>query len=479
LGNHSNRDRGVGRPRAHVSSGSAAARLRLLAAAALAAGLAPLAAVAGATSYTYDAQGRLVCSATPDGYFTSYILDSADNRAQTVRNTTGCVAANQTQAPVANPFSTTVLENSTANWISLRVTGGTATSVGIVGSGAAHGTAAATGAQISYSPNSGYTGSDSFQYYAQNSAGVSPSATVSVTVASTVPGPPPVAHNVNATVLYGSTNNVIPSSITGGPALSVRVIQQPSYGQLSANGLSFLYSPTVMQPSDGHSTTDSFSYEASNFYGTSAPAGVAVTINPPTPVAGPVSATVGYNSGNTPLNLNVTGSYDHVIVPAPGPSHGTTTTNTTVLTYKPAAGYPSSGQSAPDSFQYQAKFGSMTSAPGTVSITVAGPPGGNQPVANPDTMTLQGQVFGGMGLATGCIDPTTNDTSPLGYTLTMTGVNAPQYSATFSSTSFSNGNQACYKSTYIGNFTDNFTYAISDGHGGVAVGTITVNVTYP
>ncbi len=83
--------------------------------------------------------------------------------------------------PVANPVSATVGYNSGANPITLNITGGTPTSVAI-GTAAANGTAIASGTSITYQPNAGFRGSDSFTYTATNSAGTSAAATVTVTV---------------------------------------------------------------------------------------------------------------------------------------------------------------------------------------------------------------------------------------------------------------------------------------------------------
>lgn len=83
--------------------------------------------------------------------------------------------------PVANPVSATVAYNSSANPITLNITGGVPTSVAI-GTAAAHGSAVASGTTITYQPTAGYAGPDSFTYTATNTAGTSAPATVSITV---------------------------------------------------------------------------------------------------------------------------------------------------------------------------------------------------------------------------------------------------------------------------------------------------------
>ncbi|WP_321384925.1 putative Ig domain-containing protein [Rhizobium sp.] len=84
-------------------------------------------------------------------------------------------------APVANGVSATIAANSSANAITLNITGGTAASV-TVDTQASHGIATASGTSITYTPTSGYSGSDSFTYTATNTGGTSTAATVSITV---------------------------------------------------------------------------------------------------------------------------------------------------------------------------------------------------------------------------------------------------------------------------------------------------------
>ncbi|SDA92623.1 putative Ig domain-containing protein [Mesorhizobium qingshengii] len=83
--------------------------------------------------------------------------------------------------PVANAVSATVAYDSSANPITLNITGGTPTSVA-VGTAATHGTATASGTTISYTPTAGYAGPDSFTYTATNTAGTSAPATVTITI---------------------------------------------------------------------------------------------------------------------------------------------------------------------------------------------------------------------------------------------------------------------------------------------------------
>jgi large repetitive protein len=83
--------------------------------------------------------------------------------------------------PVANNSSLTVAYNAPATNAPLNITGGTATSLTIT-TLPTRGTAIITGTTITYQPNTGYAGPDSFVYTASNSGGSSAPATVSITV---------------------------------------------------------------------------------------------------------------------------------------------------------------------------------------------------------------------------------------------------------------------------------------------------------
>jgi len=82
--------------------------------------------------------------------------------------------------PVANPVSITVPYGAGPTNVPLNITGGTPTSV--AGSAATNGTATVTGITVTYQPNAGYAGPDSFTYFATNSGGASAPALVTVTV---------------------------------------------------------------------------------------------------------------------------------------------------------------------------------------------------------------------------------------------------------------------------------------------------------
>ena len=257
--------------------------------------------------------------------------------------------------PVANAVSATVAYGSTANPITLDITGGPATSVAVAANGT-HGTATAVGTSITYSPTAGYAGPDSFTYTATNVAGTSAAATVTITV---LPQPP-VTGAASATVGFNSTSNPITLNLSGGAATSVAVATNATNGTATASGTSITYTPT-----SGYFGADSFTYTATNASGTSTPATVTITVNPAAPVANAVSASLAYGSSGNPITLNITGGPPASVAVAANATNGTATASGTTITYTPTAGY-----SGPDSFTYTATNVTGTSAPAIVTINV-------------------------------------------------------------------------------------------------------------
>ncbi|MFC5522003.1 Ig-like domain-containing protein [Polaromonas jejuensis] len=153
---------------------------------------------------------------------------------------------------------------------------------------------------------------------------------------------------------------------------------------------------------------------------------------------------------------------DHDVLSVSGVSqgaHGTVSTNGITVRYTPAAGY-----AGPDSFTYTISDGRGGSASASVSVTVNAQQN-FAPVANADSASVA--VGSSVTIAV-----LANDTDANGDALTITGV-----------TQGSRGTVTIVGSSvrYTPNAgpagTDTFTYAISDGHGGAATGTVNVTVT--
>ena len=175
-------------------------------------------------------------------------------------------------APVAGAASATVAANSSANPVTLALTGGAATSVAI-DTAASHGTASASGTSITYTPDAGYSGSDSFQYTATNGAGTSSAATVTITVSQ-----PTLTLNLSGALPGGTVGTAYSQTISasaGGSPYSYAVTS----GTLPA-GLSLDTSTGALT---GTPTTDgsySFTITATDTYGAVGSESFSLSVDP-------------------------------------------------------------------------------------------------------------------------------------------------------------------------------------------------------
>lgn len=146
-----------------------------------------------------------------------------------------------------------------------------------IASGPSHGSLSGAPPSVTYTPDAGFSGADSFTFTASDGKDSSPAATVNITVkAADVPpvNTPPVAdpQTVNTT-----SATSIPITLTGsdadGDALSFAITAQPSHGSLSGTAPEIIYTPEV-----GFSGADSFSFTVSDGEATSAPALVTISV---------------------------------------------------------------------------------------------------------------------------------------------------------------------------------------------------------
>jgi uncharacterized protein YhjY with autotransporter beta-barrel domain len=350
-------------------------------------------------------------------------------------------------APVAGPVSATVGYGSANNPITLNLSGGAATSVAI-NTAPTHGTAAASGTSITYSPVASYAGPDSFTYTATNTVTVTVAAPTLTLSAASLP---------NAHVGSAYSQSITAAGGTAPYTYSISVGSLPA--GLTLNSSSGLISGT---PTAGG--TASFTLRATDSStGTGAPFSVtqafSFTVAAPTlaaPIAGAKNVTAAYNTATTiSLSSVLTGGAAVSLTVVSGPQHGSTTTHGLSVTYTPIAGY-----SGNDSFTYSATKTVGTSAAATVSIAVAPPP---PPVANAVSATVSGQQGSPITL------------NITGGTPTSVAVrSAPRHGRVAI-----NGIGITYtpNSGYIG--VDNFTYTATNAGGSSAPATVSITVTAP
>jgi hypothetical protein len=314
-------------------------------------------------------------------------------------------------APVAGAVSATTNENTggaSASAITLNLSGGAAASVAI-DTQATNGTATASGTGITYLPNAGFNGTDTFTYTATNVTGTSAPATVTVTVsaptlsvspASLPAGTVGTAYSqaITATGGYGSnTCAVTTGSLPAGLALTGCTIA----GTPSATGTANIAITVTDGSSPGVSKVQAYT----------------LAVSPAMPVAGAVNTTINENLGSataSAITLNLSGGAAASVAVIGNPSNGIATVSGTGITYLPNAGF-----NGTDSINYTVTNATGTSAPATVTITVNAPTLSVSPASLP--IGVVGTVYSQTITATGGYGSYicgTTDTLPTGLTLT-------------------------------------------------------------
>ncbi len=201
---------------------------------------------------------------------------------------TGTVTMTVNRAPVATADTASVAQN-TAQTVSVLGNDsdpdGDTLSVSAVTNGA-HGTVTTNGTTVTYTPATGYTGSDSFTYTLSDGRGGTATGTVSVTVSasSTVTA---VNDTLTINQNFDDGTSITPSgykdprtndSSSGSYSLSITGVTQGSNGGVvtyTSTGVTYTYPYAV---SDSMTDTDTFTYTVSDGHGGSATATVTVNI---------------------------------------------------------------------------------------------------------------------------------------------------------------------------------------------------------
>ncbi|WP_233592986.1 autotransporter family protein [Candidatus Pantoea deserta] len=259
---------------------------------------------------------------------------------------------------IANNNSVTVAANSSGNVISLPTSGGSANSYAIA-SVPAHGSVTLSGATLTYTPTSGFSGADSFRWNATNAAGTSSNATVLIMVTA-----PTLTLLPASGALPGATvgeNLSVSFSATGGTGPYTWAATGLPAG-LTLNG-------STGEISGAPALAGSYSLQitATDFYGASNTAhySLSVAAGGTAPVVSPVTANVNADSSDNAITLSIAGSVTSVAVVRQA-AHGAAQVTGTRIRYTPAGGYSGS-----DSFTYTATNAYGTSVEATVSLTVS------------------------------------------------------------------------------------------------------------
>jgi hypothetical protein len=298
--------------------------------------------------------------------FAVTVTDSSKNTAWTQASGTLTLTIAAPTISIS-PASATAAVVGTAYSQTYTASGGVAPYTYSVSSGSLPPGLTLTGAVLSGTPTT--PGSYNFTIKAQDST-TGTGAPFSGTRAYSAVTVSPVAVTESTTVAANSSGNVInvTSNDLGSPT-SISISTAPAHGTATVSGLTVLYTPTA-----SYFGSDSFAYKVTANGVTSAAVTDTITVNPPAPTAGAVSATVAYDASATTVMTGTTS-----IVPSPAAvtttvaiasaaSHGTAAVSGTNITYTPTNGYYGS-----DSFTYTATNVTGTSSAATATITVSAP----------------------------------------------------------------------------------------------------------
>ncbi|WP_426000361.1 Ig-like domain-containing protein [Caulobacter sp. DWR1-3-2b1] len=327
----------------------------------------------------------------------------------------------------------------------------------------AHGDVTFTDGMVTYTPDAGYVGPDSFTYTISDGRGLQSTATITMSVAAPANAGPVAANDYvatgkGATLVFDPRQNDVDAD---GDSLTVSAVGAAAHGQtsLDANGR-IVYAPTA-----GYVGPDSFTYTISDGRGGIAQASIVVMVS----AAGninPVSlGDAATTAQGAPVTINprvndTDADGDVVILSGVGAaSYGSVVMNANgTITYTPQAGFAGA-----DSFSYTISDGRGGVATGIVNVTVVSS-------ANSAPVVTTDAIVTGKG-ASISFNPRANDSDPDGDGLTLTAVSQ----GTHGTVTFANG-VVTYApaAAYVG--ADSFTYTVSDGRGGVVTGAVNVTV---
>ncbi len=325
---------------------------------------------------------------------------------------------------------------------------------------------------FTYTPTTGFFGSDSFGYQITDPGGETSTASVFINVLQSAP-PSAVDDGYlvakDGTLTVGDAAGLLANdSDPDGDPLTAALETDVSHGSLSldANG-AFTYTPTA-----GFTGTDSFTYRVSDGNGGESTATVILQVqdNDAPVVAGPVTAALTEDAAATTIDLlaNATDADGDTLtvtgVDVTGDTAGTALSGS-IVTVDPAA-YSGLGAGETETITYSFDvFDGIASTPGSAIVTIAGV--NDAPLAGDDTATTNVDVDLSGTLAGVASDPDANDS--LTFELDTDGSNG-------TATVDANGDYLYAPSSgFIG--TDSFSYRVTDEAGATAVGTITVEVT--
>ncbi|WP_157897860.1 Ig-like domain-containing protein [Mycolicibacterium rutilum] len=313
---------------------------------------------------------------------------------------------------------------------------------------------------FTYTPNTGYNGTDSFTYTASDGSLSSGEATVTITIRPVNHAPVAVNDAFTTDEDTAATGNVLLNDTdSDGDPRTAQLVSGPANGILTLNADgTFTYTPNA-----NFHGTDSFTYKASDTFATSNTATVTITVNPVNdlPVAGGDSYTIGEDTvltGNVRTNDTDADGDPLTVELLSNPASGTLTLSEDgSFTYTPTRDFHGI-----DSFTYTVSDGKGGTAVGTVSITIN--PANDAPVADNGTVTVDEDSS-----YTGALPVSDVDSDDV----TTSVVVGPAHGELV----LHDDGTYTYTPDADFNGTDSFTYRATDGDGAIStVATISITV---
>ncbi|NUQ65944.1 MAG: tandem-95 repeat protein, partial [Pirellulales bacterium] len=321
-----------------------------------------------------------------------------------------------------------------------------------------------------YTPETGFNGSDTFTYMANDGSADSAAATVTISIAAV--NDAPVAVDDTYSISAGETLSVSEGGLLAndsdgeGDPLTAAVVDQPTNGTLVVNADgSFEYTPA-----EGFVGDDSFTYVANDGQADSNVATVTISVarlnTAPTAVDDAYSMTAGETLSVAEGGLlanDTDGEGDPLVVAVVAePSNGTLVLNADgSFEYTPAEGFIGD-----DVFTYVASDGQAESNVATVTISVVA--ANEAPTAEDDSYS----VDAGLVLAITENGVLTNDIDSDGDALAATLIDGPSHGTLVLNTDGSF--EYTPAEGFVGN--DSFTYAANDGSADSNLATVAITV---